>query len=185
MSIVEAILTAVLVVITFFSMIIAKQMRTTAVRSRIQQHYSCLQSWADECMDILSEALHLCELDPAKTKNPPFFDRRYILMVRLSAVIDRGKWFLPNRQPWEYGQEKEGAYRGIRQDALHHLNHAYIKVRELDYLLKAENDNRGIREAIAKSKRGFTSELQEILGSWEFEHEFERNREIPPPGATT
>src|ERR1700733_4596576 len=79
-----------------------------------KEYFADLLEWSDESMLILSEAMHLCELDPNRMGGSKFFEQRHSLRVRLSAQIDRGRWFFPNYVVDEHGQEKQGAYRGYR-----------------------------------------------------------------------
>src|SRR5207237_621471 len=71
-----------------------------------QKYFEDLHKWAEELTDLLSEAVHLCELDPAKVVGESFFDRRHRIRTALSSMIDRGRWFFPNVDSEKYGKDK-------------------------------------------------------------------------------
>jgi hypothetical protein len=81
------------------------------VATRIK-YFEEFRKWADRLTEVLTEAIHLCDLDPAQVKGEPFFDRRHRLLITLSAMIDKGRWFFPNIEVDDYGSEKELGYRG-------------------------------------------------------------------------
>jgi hypothetical protein len=79
----------------------------------------------------------------------------------LSALIDRGRFFIPNHLPETVGPGKPSAFRGLRHPAL-------------DYLVAAErllagpaSDLSGVfpsaQAALVSMKRHFVSQIQEIL----------------------
>jgi hypothetical protein len=118
-----------------------------------------LRSWASEAIDVLSESAYHArgrsdhaDMDPAVCRNC-----RY----RLSALIDRGRFFIPNYNPDDVGANKAAAYRGLRHPAL-------------DLLVAAEQVLSGStpdavdtfasqRAALVEIKREFVSHVQEIL----------------------
>jgi len=65
-------------------------------RARLQQYFGELRVWALSALDDLSEAAHLCQLDPAVTHEPSFYNRRHDLLVSLSSKIDQGRLFFPS-----------------------------------------------------------------------------------------
>ena len=81
------------------------------------QYFAELRRWADDACDLLSSALHLCDLNPKKCQSPSFFDRRLEVLSRLSGVIDRGRWFFPNDQQAGVGTDKLEAFQGYRHGA--------------------------------------------------------------------
>jgi hypothetical protein len=61
------------------------------------KYFEDFQKWADQLCDALTEAIHLCDLDPTNEyKGEAFFDRRHRLRITVSSMIDRGRWFFPN-----------------------------------------------------------------------------------------
>lgn len=136
-----------------------------------QQYFTALRSWADQLCDLLSEAVHFSELDPARCIDGSFFERRNKIRTSLSSMIDRGKWFFPNLQSEEIGQTKEKAYRGYRQEILNSLVAAYNLMTILDY--QDGTKNGALRQQIVDAKRVFVSEIQEVLAPAERDKEFE------------
>ena len=137
-----------------------------------KEYFADLLKWSDEAMLLLSESMHLCELNPKLMEGTKFFDLRYTLRVKLSAQIDRGRWFFPNYAPEESGQYKPEAYRGHRHTVLDGLVFAYRELCTLDYIDASKNQHQ--RKAIEKAKRLFTSEIQKILDPRSRDEEFRR-----------
>ena len=76
--------------------------------------YADLRSWAAEAIDVLSEAIYLSEVQATPPPKVDLLRCRH----RLSALIDRGRFFLPNQRTGEYGQDKPPAFRGLRHTGL-------------------------------------------------------------------
>jgi len=137
-----------------------------------REYFVDLLKWSDECLLQLSEALHLCDLDPQRCEKRKFFDARHTLRIRLSAQIDRGRWFFPNYAAEEHGQHKEGAFRGYRPAVLDALVYAYRSVTSLNYVDGSQNGPR--RKELETAKRQFTSEIQAVLDPRQRDEEFRR-----------
>ena len=76
-----------------------------------------LRSWASEAVDALAESGYSYSKKEgmSRAESSEFRERcRY----RLSALIDRGRFLLPNEREDEYGSHKARAYRGLRHPAL-------------------------------------------------------------------
>jgi hypothetical protein len=112
--------------------------RITAAKWK-KEYFADLLKWSDESMLLLSESLHLCDLDPGKMEGSKFFDARHLLRIRLSAQIDRGRWFFPNYAVEQHGAHKHEAYRGYRPTVLDGLVHAYRAVGSLNYAEVGQN----------------------------------------------
>lgn len=111
-----------------------------------------LRAWASEAIDVLSEASYWCSVDREGSDERVLYCRH-----SLSALVDRGRFFLPNVRTAEYGTHKPSAYRGYRHSAL-------------DPLVAAERALGGNvggfqnpREAVIQMKREFVSSIQRIL----------------------
>lgn len=141
-------------------------------RSLKYQYFAELRAWADLAANALSEAVHLCDLDPTQCDDPSFFNRRHQLKVELSALIDRGRWLFPNIHHTEFGEWKQEAYRGFRHPVLDALVYAYHAVHHLNYANKSENV--GLRKPLVEVKRSFVSEVQKKLDPRRTEKEFNR-----------
>ncbi len=136
-----------------------------------QQYFVALLAWADQLSDLLSEAIHFSELDPARCPNDSFFEHRNKLRISISSMIDRGRWFFPNLHTEEVGNNKEKAFRGYRQEALNSLADAYNVITVLDY--KDGAKNKPLRQKIVDAKRIFVSEIQDVLAPARRDKEFE------------
>jgi hypothetical protein len=71
------------------------------------QYFSGLISWAENAVDLTAEAVHVCDLDLRKLPPGEFFKRRHQLQFRLSATIEKGRWFFPNIDVDTHGIHKE------------------------------------------------------------------------------
>ena len=112
-----------------------------------------LRTWASEAIDVLSEASY--QLNEDDTPQALSAVKHY--RQRLSALIDRGRFFLPNVRVSEYGQHKPSAFRGYRHSALDPLVAAE---RALGGSLGQFKDR---RHAVIAMKREFVSAVQRIL----------------------
>jgi len=135
-----------------------------------KEYFVDLLKWSDECMMLLSEAMHLCELDPTRMADNRFFESRHDLRIKISAQIDRGRWFFPNYATEKYGQHKHGAFRGYRPAVLDGLVSAYHELTALDYANAARNA--GKKNIIEDAKRLFTTEIQKVLDPRNRDEEF-------------
>ena len=130
-------------------------------RARLQQYFAELRVWALAALEDLSEAAHLCHLDPQATQDASFYNRRHDLLVRLSAKIDQGRLFFPNTQPVKFKKWKLLNSQPFTEGPLTVLIYAYGAVKQLSYKSKEENDQ--FWEPLITSKRDFTGAMQIIL----------------------
>ncbi|HEX6369389.1 MAG TPA: hypothetical protein VF006_10680 [Longimicrobium sp.] len=126
-----------------------------------------LRDWAAGAIDVLSEATYLC--DEIADDNTDLAERSLPCRHRLSSVIDRGRFFLPNIRKDEYGVDKPFAYRGYRHSALDPLV-AAERVLSTGYL-GAFTDR---KHALVAMKREFVSSIQKILDPERHNHEVAR-----------
>ena len=136
-----------------------------------QQYFAALRAWSDQLSDLLSDAIHFSELDPSKCEPGSFFKRRNEIRVNLSSHIDKGRWFFSNLNTEEFGQHKEKAFRGYRQDVLNSLVASYDAVTKLNYLTQDGNDQR--RQELVDAKKKFVSEIQDVLNPTKRDEEFQ------------
>lgn len=137
-----------------------------------REYFADLLRWSDEAMLQLSEAMHLCDLDPLPAELAKFRDTRHALRVKLSAQIDRGRWFFPNEPADDIGVDKQEAYRGHRHRVLEGLVRAYQGLGSLGD--SGQADHRELRQEMDHAKRLFTSEIQKILDPRTRESEFRK-----------
>ncbi len=76
------------------------------------KYFEDFWKWANQVADALTEAAHLCDLDPKGVVGEPFFDRRHRLRITLSTMVDRGRWFFPNIEVDQHGADNELGFRG-------------------------------------------------------------------------
>jgi len=128
-----------------------------------------LRKWAEEVSDRMTEAIFLCALDPKRLSEGEFFRKRHLLRTKLSALVDRGRWFLPNIPDGDYGMEKPVAYRGHRHQSLDCVIETFRIVSEFD--CHDQTPNKKIQPELIKAKRDFVTEIQTILNPREREQE--------------
>ena len=127
----------------------------------IQAYDNRLIAWASEVIQLMSDSIILCELDPEKMNGSEFFDLRNQIRSKYMELIDRGRWFYTNEKGNEYGQWKEGAYQGIAPRVISYIKDALGYIEQLNYTKKAcTPDDKDLRIAIVESKRLFTSAIQ-------------------------
>jgi hypothetical protein len=110
-----------------------------------------LRSWASEAINVLAEAR-------AATKREfnPTSETQLQHVYRLSALVDRGRFYLPNEPRDQDDSHKPFAYRGNRHAALDPLMGA---IRVLDGTEHAEDPS----EHLWELQREFVSEVYRIL----------------------
>lgn len=137
-----------------------------------QKYFEDIRKWADKACDDLTEAIHLCDLDPTRTGGEPFFDRRHRLRTSMSSLIDRGRLFFPNILADDFCAEKELGYQGYRHEVLDGLVAAYKSVGKLDY--RNKENNVSVRNELTTCKRHFVGRIQSVLDPGKQVEEFER-----------
>ncbi len=130
-------------------------------RMRLQHYLSELRFWSSECLECLSEAVHLCDLEPAVTEDPIFYNRRHAILVQLSAKIDQGRWFFPNVKDVDLETWKLESYKTVKHRPLDDLVYCYGAVRKMSYTDRQENQL--LRSPLVEIKRDFTSSIQILL----------------------
>lgn len=130
-------------------------------RMRLQHYFGELRVWSSSCLDCLSEAVHLCELDPALTVDPSFFNRRHNVLQRLSSSIDQGRWFFPNAEVNDAENWRLDSYHNFERRPLDDLVYAYGAVKRLSYKDQAENVL--MKAPLVEIKKDFTSSIQVLL----------------------
>lgn len=121
-----------------------------------------LTGWAAEAVDVLSEASYCCEDEAEKAAT----ERLFICRFRVSALIDRGRFFLPNIRREDHGTDKPAAYRGYRHSALDPLVAA-----ERVLSTGQTGSFTDSRYALIAMKREFVSAIQQILDPEHFNRE--------------
>ena len=117
-----------------------------------------LRSWASEAVDVLSEVAYTCRVgdpEPNEKETACIARARHLL----SALIDRGRFLLPNEREEQYGDHKPRAFRGLRHPALDALV-AADRILGNDMGLLSFPDK---KSALIGIKREFVSIVQQII----------------------
>lgn len=104
--------------------LVARQEKRNAVAMKLA-HDSDIIRWADEALSILAAAQEVLIEKGVSYNDVDFRARRSTVRAQLSALIDRGRLFFPNRTDPLHGQEKEVGFQGYRQPILDALVGAY------------------------------------------------------------
>jgi Domain of unknown function (DUF4268)/Restriction Enzyme Adenine Methylase Associated len=152
------------------AMILQHEMKDLQRRATQLQYFAELRTWAGEAVQILAEAVHLSIMDRRVYKPGEFLRERRALLCRLSAHVDRGRWFFPNIRQNDDGTEREGEFRGFRHQIVQTLYRAYRVVGFLEYT--QGNGNIPERSDLQNLQRYFAHQIQEVLDPGNFEREF-------------
>ncbi len=118
------------------------------------EYFQNVRQWGDETVNILARAVHLCDLPSESDAGA----HRLEIRAQLSALMDRGRWYFPNKFEKKVGLRKEPAYRGIRQRVIEELGQAYEALSSAPL-----SRNRELRSRLVKHQRVFVSEIQLVL----------------------
>lgn len=147
--------TAVAVISLAVSIWSAARSHSQAERSQRDSYLERVRDWADETIEILVGLHRLCR--DGSTEGT-FEGERDLLRTRLSAQVEKGRWFFPNYLEDRVGGRKHAAYRGIRQPILDHLVHTYDCIDGVGW-----DERASCRQALSDAQRGFVSEVQRQL----------------------
>jgi hypothetical protein len=154
--------------IAIFALVVAGLAALAATQiSRLQSRLSAativadwlrdVRDWSCEAIAVVTTAAYAAEGAPGMESS----DDAVLAQCRtsLSAIIERGRFFLPNERPQEYGTEKPPAYRGYRHPALDALVAAKRVMEGSTELQLFENRY----EALVALRREFLSTMQAII----------------------
>jgi hypothetical protein len=147
---------------------IQTQMQTIAL---LREYYSELQRWSDAVVEAITEAIFLCDYDPAKMQDGELFTKWITTKQKISALLDQGRFFLPNEEADKVGQHKPVAYRGYRPPALNCLAAVYELLNHFN--CTAQAPNRNLRPKLWDARRDFVSQLQKTLNPQERESQLQ------------
>ena len=111
-----------------------------------------MRDWADNTVEVIVAIHRLCREGCVEEE---FAAERDRLRTRLSAQIEKGRWFFPNLLEDRVGERKEAAYRGFRQPILDFLVEIYDCVDAVEWAARTE-----CKATIRNAQRGFVSEVQ-------------------------
>lgn len=148
---------AVIAVVSFFLnlRLVARQEKRNAVNLKMA-HDSDIIRWSDEVILSLAQAHEtLCEKGLSYNDND-FAGRRSAERAHISALIDRGRLFFPNRTDTKHGADKEMGFQGHRQPVLDELVAAY---RVIDKAGATPGPDRAAAEELMTHRRKFIAEV--------------------------
>jgi hypothetical protein len=160
-SVISAVISLGAAIAAAAAVLYARRTVESAERARRQQYLADLRSWADETTDILSDAVHLCEIDDNDPIAASFAKERHGVRSRLSALIDRGRWFFPNDHESSVGTHKGAANRGLRRAVLDAAVDAYRILGKMSANAKVENAQH--RDALVDCKKRLVNEVHVVL----------------------
>lgn len=138
---------------------LSRKQHELGLRAWAEQYFTDVRTWADRVCCTISEAIHMHRLDQDDPR------LRMELLSRLSALLDSGRWYFPNRFSDEIGLHKPAAYRGLRQPVLDTICAAY------DCMRAGEVD---CSEQLVAVQRSFVSHIQAVLDPGVREQEISR-----------
>jgi len=126
-----------------------------------QQRDNDIIGWCDDAIEACCRAEMVLHPDYAlATSEQEFQVNRLETLAALSAAIDKGRLYFPNRQDDAYGLEKEAAYRGHRHAALDRLVGVYDLLDGVSHSLTDRAARSETREQAICYKREFVSIVQ-------------------------
>jgi hypothetical protein len=120
-----------------------------------------LRGWANDVIDLLSEASELCGEEGAMLSPDESSRRKSQLATRASSLWDRGRLFFPNVHQDVFGMHKPSAYSGLRPPILDMLMLSYELCRRIDAKPTVGDNPR--RKAFVHLKREFVSTIQAAI----------------------
>ena len=132
-------------------------------RMRLQQYFGELRIWSSNCLNCLSEAVHLCDLNPQLTQEPDFFNRKHELLIQISSLIDQGKLFFPSMDMSDAyeGQVTVPQNYSRKQRPLDDLVFTYSTIKKMSYTERKENEL--LRAPLVEINRDFCTAIQTLL----------------------
>lgn len=136
------------------SIIYSRQAQKSASKQLRLEYYRDLRQWTDEVIQTMSEAIFLCNLGPEQLNHKDFSLKQNDLRQRLSALIDRGRWFVPAKENGEglIGIE-EATMPGFKQGGLSEVVKAFDLVKGLTPGNPATNN--AVKKELISNKYSF------------------------------
>ncbi len=152
-----ALISAVLAISSFFlnMRLVARQEKRNATNLKLA-HDSDIISWSDDVIGSLANAQEMLAEKGVSYGEAEFASRRSAARASLSALIDRGRLFFPNRADATHGADKEAGYQGHRQPVLDVLVQAYTTI---DKSGGSPGPDRAAGDALLKQRRLFVAEV--------------------------
>lgn len=110
--------------VAYVSLVISGILAILYVSDRRNAKYAILNEYSNQLLNWHALVVEVLIELRAQSKVSSV-ERKGQLLIRLSALIEQGRFYFPNIKPEEYGQEKPPAYRGYRNVALDFLVASY------------------------------------------------------------
>lgn len=131
------------------------------LREWTEQYFNSVRIWAQEVCTAISEATHIVEYSGLDEES------KRVVLIKLSALIDTGRWYFPNQWTENYGRHKEPAYRGVRQPILDCVVSAYD-------ILKNSDPEYDAKSGLMLCQREFVSHIQAVIDPRKREQEINK-----------
>lgn len=135
--------------------LVARQEKRNAANLKLA-HDSDIIGWADEVIKALADAHEMMAEKGVSYGDSEFPARRSASRAHVSALIDRGRLFFPNRADATHGADKEAGYQGHRQPVLNILVAAYGII---DKAGGGPGPDLASVEGLTKQRRAFLAEV--------------------------
>ncbi|MFT3725945.1 MAG: hypothetical protein QM773_20460 [Hyphomonadaceae bacterium] len=121
-----ALMSAVLAISSFVLnlRLVARQEKRNATSLKLAYDSNVID-WSDEVLHVLADAHEVLAEKGVSYGDADFPMRRSETRAKLSALIDRGRIFFPNRTDTDHGADKDMGFQGHRQPILSTLVRAY------------------------------------------------------------
>ena len=135
-----------------------------------------LGRFTDAVIDVMGEIQTLIAFDPDRAEIPAnarqrFVEQRSRLISRVSSLLDRGRFFFPNREVSNTGEHKGPAQEGLRDPVLNRILAASYVLMATDYESFDRNRKRWIRwetlTTVTKGSAGHVGSAFRLLSKTE------------------
>ena len=152
-----ALMSAVLAISSFVLnlRLVARQEKRNATNLKLA-HDSDIIGWSDEVIEALANAQEMMAEKGVSYGDAEFPARRSASRAQVSALVDRGRLFFPNRADGDHGADKEAGYQGRRQPVLDILVEAYGII---DKAGGGSGPDKPAVEGLMKQRRLFLAEV--------------------------
>lgn len=152
-----ALMSAVLAISSFILnlRLVARQEKRNATNLKLA-HDSDIIGWADDVIRQLADAQEMVAEKGVSYTDTEFAARRSASRAGVSALIDRGRLFFPNRADPTHGADKEAGYQGRRQPVLDILVETYGII---DTSGAGPGPDKAAVDALMKQRRLFVAEV--------------------------
>lgn len=157
-----AIVSAALAILSFlFNWAVVRRQTALQSESLKGQLDANVLDWGSEAMDVLTDCVWLACNRGASIPAEEFAREHARSRAKLSAIIDKGRLFFPNRVTATKGEGKARAFRGGRPFVLNPLVFAFFELDTLDPAESSPATDAG--DFLVACRREFVSELQHHL----------------------